>query len=156
MPTRDELVEYAIEQANANGIDPNIFVRQIDQESGFNPNVQSPAGAIGIAQIVPRWHPGVDPWDPYASLRYAARLMRGYLDQFGSYALALAAYNAGAGAVQQYGGVPPYEETQRYVAAILGSDYTPGADSTAGASNGSAGAIAVLAIAALIILSMGS
>ena len=121
MATRDEYVAYAEQQARAAGIDPAIFVRQIGVESNWDPAAVSPAGAIGIAQIVPRWHPAVDPWEPWASLAYAARLMRSHLDRFGGrYDLALAAYNAGAGAVEQYGGVPPYEETQRYVRLILG------------------------------------
>lgn len=121
MATRDEYIAFAEQQARSAGIDPAIFVRQIGVESNWDPSALSPAGAIGIAQIVPRWHPGVDPWDPWASLTYAAQLMRSHLDRFGGrYDLALAAYNAGAGTVEQYGGVPPFEETQRYVRLILG------------------------------------
>lgn len=115
-------VSVARKAAQAAGIDPNIFVRMIAAESGFNPHAVSPAGAIGIAQIMPStargW--GVNPRDPVASLYAAARAIRRYLDEFGSYELALAAYNAGPGAVKRYGGVPPYAETQRYVARILG------------------------------------
>lgn len=122
MATRDELIAYARQQAAAHGVDPDIFVRQIDVESGFNPDALSPAGASGIAQIVPRWHPGVDVWNPWDSLAYAARLMRSHLDAYGgSYELALAAYNAGPGNVAKYGGVPPFEETQRYLRLILGT-----------------------------------
>lgn len=109
------------------GIDPGVFTRQIQQESGFNPSITSPAGAVGIAQFMPATAAGmgVDPTDPLASLDAAARLMAQYLKQFnGSYALALAAYNAGPGAVQQYGGVPPYAETQQYVKTILGGPDT--------------------------------
>lgn len=107
------------------GIDPDIFVRQITQESGWNPRAGSPAGAQGIAQIIPRWHPGVDVWDPYASLDYAARLMASHLKNYGGdYALALAAYNAGPGAVAEYRGVPPFEETQHYIRTILGGSKT--------------------------------
>lgn len=103
------------------GIDPAIFVRQIDQESGFQPTVVSPAGAIGIAQIVPKYHPEVDPWDPVASLDWAARADAEALTKYGGrWDETLAAYNAGGGAVAQYGGVPPYKETQDYVRSILG------------------------------------
>jgi len=122
---------YARSAAVANGIDPNIFERQINAESAFDPNAVSSAGAVGIAQILPSWHPNVDPTDPYASLDYAARLMRGYLNHFGSYRLALVAYNAGPGRLMP--GNPSYlpldtilsdsfggGETKRYVARILG------------------------------------
>ncbi len=103
------------------GIDPNIFERQIQQESGFDPNAKSPAGAVGIAQIMPQFHPGVNPLDPEASLEYAAKLMAGYVKKYGNYVVALAAYNAGPGNVEQYGGkVPPFPETQDYIKKITG------------------------------------
>jgi hypothetical protein len=126
-----ELRAYARGAAIANGIDPNIFERQINAESAFDPNAVSSAGAVGIAQIVPSWHPNVDPTDPYASLDYAARLMRGYLTYFGTYQRALVAYNAGPGRLMP--GNPSYlplatllsdsfggGETKRYVTKILG------------------------------------
>jgi hypothetical protein len=122
---------YARSAAVANGIDPNIFERQINAESAFDPNALSSAGAVGIAQILPSWHPDVDPTDPYASLDYAARLMRRYLTYFGTYQRALVAYNAGPGRLMP--GNPSYlplatilsdsfggGETKRYVAKILG------------------------------------
>jgi len=124
-------VAIAQEDATLAGIDPNIYVRQINQESGFNPNAISPAGAIGIAQFMPATAAGlgVDPHDPNASLRAAALLMSRLLANYqGDYAKALAAYNAGGGAVQSavsrcgtnwLSCVP--NETQRYVAVILGS-----------------------------------
>lgn len=103
------------------GVDPNIFVRQITQESGWNPTIKSGAGATGIAQIMPNFHPSVNPLDPVASLDYAAKLMSNHLKNYGGdYSLALAAYNAGAGNVKKYGGVPPFQETQNYVKIILG------------------------------------
>ena len=116
----DDLRSVARQFAVQAGVDPNIFEAQIDKESGFDPSAYNPSGATGIAQIVPRWHPNVDPSDPIASLQYAANLMANHLARYGGdYRLALAAYNAGPGAVQQYGGVPPYAETQNYVARIL-------------------------------------
>ena len=96
MATRQELEDLARFYATSAGIDPNIFVRQINRESGFDPNAYNRrSGASGIAQIVPRWHPGVNPYDPGAALQYAANLMAKYVRQFGDYTKALAAYNAG-------------------------------------------------------------
>ncbi len=104
--------------------DPSRFVRQIAAESSFNPCAGSPAGAIGVAQIMPTtadsW--GVDPHDPQQALTMAARIMARYERQLGSTELALAAYNAGPGAVQKYGGVPPYSETRRYIEKIMGDE----------------------------------
>jgi hypothetical protein len=117
------LQDYARQAAQRMGIDPDIFTRQIQQESGFNPNAGSPAGAQGVAQFMPSTARGlgVDTSDPYSSLDGAARLMRSNLDKYGGdYGKALAAYNAGGGAVDRYGGIPPFEETQRYVKTILG------------------------------------
>ncbi len=111
---------------------PSLFVRQIAAESGFNICAGSPAGAQGIAQIMPNtaqaW--GVDPFDPRASLRAAAQHMRRYEVGLGSYALALAAYNAGPGAVQKYHGMPPYSETRAYVSKIMGNQDMPGLHNT--------------------------
>ncbi len=111
----------AVQAASSAGLDPALFVAMIDVESGFDPDAASGAGAIGIAQIVPRWHPGVDPRDPYASLTYAARLLASHLREFGSERLALAAYNAGPGAVHSVGNrVPDNGETPAYVEKVLG------------------------------------
>lgn len=105
------------------GLNPNVFVRQIRQESGFNPRAVSPAGARGIAQIMPAtargW--GVNPDDPVASLDAAAKNMARYVRQYGSYRDALVAYNAGPGAV----GKPLYAETSGYVSKILGANGEP-------------------------------
>lgn len=126
-----DLRSYAWGAASRQGIDPVLFVRQITVESDFNPNAVSKAGAVGIAQIMPALHPAVDPTDPYASLDYAARLMRGYINRYGDWRRALIAYNAGPGRLEpgnRYylpqstilsnsfaGG-----ETMHYVARILG------------------------------------
>jgi hypothetical protein len=127
----DDLRNYAWGAARRQGIDAVLFLRQIAAESDFNPNAVSKAGAVGIAQIMPALHPAVDPTDPYASLDYAARLMRGYINHYGDWRRALIAYNAGPGRLEpgnRYylpqstilsnsfaGG-----ETMRYVARILG------------------------------------
>lgn len=104
------------------GLLPDIFARQIQVESGFNPKAISPAGARGIAQIMPAtakgW--GVNPDDPYASLDAAAKNMAGYLRTFGgNYEKALRAYNAGPGAVDRS---RQYPETNAYVQKILGKN----------------------------------
>ena len=122
-----DLIDYARAAAQRAGIDPDIFVRQIQQESGFNPKARSGAGAIGIAQFMPGTAAGmkVDPTDPYAALDAAAQMDAQNLNRYGSYDKMLAAYNAGGGAVEKYGGVPPYEETQRYVKNIMGGKDLP-------------------------------
>jgi cell wall-associated NlpC family hydrolase len=93
-----------------------------ETESGGNTSAVSPAGAQGLMQLMPSTAQGigVDPWNPGQAVQGAAQLLSGYLHQFGSVPLALAAYNAGPGAVEQYGGVPPYTETQNYVSRITG------------------------------------
>jgi peptidoglycan DL-endopeptidase CwlO len=90
-------------------------------ESGFNPRAHSAAGAIGLMQLMPGTarELGVDPHDPAEAVDGAARLLRSHLDQFGAVRLAVAAYNAGPGAVRRYDGVPPYAETRTYVQRVL-------------------------------------
>lgn len=115
------------------GLDRAILRRMFMQESGFNPDAVSRRGAAGIAQIMPGTASdpgfGVDPitdeerYDPEASIRFGAQYLRAMLDRYdGDYARALAAYNAGYGAVDEAGGVPEFEETQTYVRNILGGD----------------------------------
>jgi soluble lytic murein transglycosylase-like protein len=105
------------------GLPDGLLHRQLYQESHFRTDIidgstVSVAGAVGIAQIIPRWHPGVNPLDPIASINYAAKYMRQLYNQFGSWSLALAAYNWGPGNVAANGlnNAPP--ETQQYVAQI--------------------------------------
>jgi hypothetical protein len=100
-----------------------LLSAQIYAESNFNPFAQSPAGAQGIAQFMPGTAQSMglqNPFDPEEAIDAQAHLMRDLLRRFGSVPLALAAYNAGAGAVEQYGGIPPYAETRAYVAKIVG------------------------------------
>jgi hypothetical protein len=108
--------------ATANGVAPVLLAALLRSESGFDPRAVSPAGARGIAQFMPATARGMglrDPFDPFEAIPAAARLLGGHLRAFGSVPLALAAYNAGPGAVRRYGGVPPYRETQAYVARIM-------------------------------------
>ena len=108
--------------ATKHGIPPDLFLRLIEQESGWNPSAVSVKGALGLAQLMPATAQGlgVDPLDPQANLDGGARYLRAQFEAFGSWPLALAAYNAGPGAVQRYDGIPPFAETQNYVQVIWG------------------------------------
>ncbi len=99
-----------------------LFLALIQQESGWNRRARSSAGAIGLAQLMPgtAMYLKVNPHDPLENLEGGARYLRMQYETFGDWRLALAAYNAGPGAVQKYGGVPPYKETQNYIRRILG------------------------------------
>ena len=118
-----DYVELARQKALKYGLNPDLFVRQIQAESSFNPNAVSPKGAIGLGQIMPATAKelGINPNDPDQNLDGAARYMRQQLDTFGDYSLALAAYNAGAGNVRKAGGIPNFTETQNYVSKIMGT-----------------------------------
>jgi soluble lytic murein transglycosylase-like protein len=115
--------------ATRNGVDPNVLSGLIRAESNFDPNATSPAGAQGLTQLMPGTAAGLgvtNPLDPAQSIEGGARYLRQQLDHFGGdVTKALAAYNAGPGAVERFGGVPPYEETQSYVRRVL--DYAQGA-----------------------------
>jgi soluble lytic murein transglycosylase-like protein len=103
-------------------VDPALLRGLIRQESNFNPNAGSPAGARGLTQLMPGTAAalGVDPSVPAQAIEGGAKYLRQQLDKFGNDpAKALAAYNAGPGAVQRYGGVPPFAETQNYVRKVL-------------------------------------
>lgn len=112
----------AAEAAQRNGIPPEIFLKLVGAESAFNPGAVSPVGASGLAQLMPGTAAelGVDPNDPLQNLDGGARYLAQQYQTFGDWNLALAAYNAGPGAVRKYGGIPPYAETQNYVRKIMG------------------------------------
>ncbi len=116
--------------ASDQGIDPSLLTALVQQESGFDPTAQSSAGASGLTQLMPTTAASLgvtDPLDPQQSLEGGAAYLRQQLDAFGgNTALALAAYNAGPGAVQAAGGVPDYPETQNYVSSILANAGTGG------------------------------
>jgi cell wall-associated NlpC family hydrolase len=103
------------------GVSPALLTAVARAESGFNPAARSPAGAQGLMQFMPATARGlgIDPWKPDQAVDGAARLLKSHLAQFGSTELALAAYNAGPGAVNKHGGIPPYRETQDYVRKIM-------------------------------------
>jgi soluble lytic murein transglycosylase-like protein len=114
-------------QADREDLDARLLMAVIAVESRWNPQARSRAGARGLGQLMPQTARslGVDPDDPIQNISGAARQLRTLLDRFGRpdsaprYVLALAAYNAGAGAVLRYGGVPPYLETRTYVRRVI-------------------------------------
>ena len=121
VPGTPEELKPIIQQASQQyGISTGILSALLKQESGFNPRAVSPVGAQGIAQFMPATAKsyGVDPWEPTSAVHGAARYLSEGLKEFGDIDKALAAYNAGPGAVRQYGGIPPFPETQRFVQSI--------------------------------------
>lgn len=125
------LRDLAYKIAQEEGINPDLFVRQIEVESAFNPEAKSSAGAMGLAQLMPATAKelGVaNPFDPEQSLRGGARYMKQLLGRYNNnQTLAHAAYNAGMGNVDKAGGVPNFKETQNYIAKILGGNSMIGA-----------------------------
>ena len=127
--TRQQYQQMAKAAAIKHGLPPALFVAQIQQESGFNPKARSKSDARCIAQIIPStakaW--GIDPCDPKQALNAAAKHMSDYIktykkqghDTLQAQKMALAAYNAGPGAVKKHKGIPPYKETQNYVKRIM-------------------------------------
>jgi len=143
---RVALYQDLIEQhSTANRVNPDLVRALIQAESAFNSQAVSPKGAMGLMQLMPGTaadHGVRDAFNPAENIRAGVKYLKHLLDRFnGQVELALAAYNAGPGAVQKYGGkVPPYKETQNYVARIQGTTAggattgIPGATGTTGAS----------------------
>jgi soluble lytic murein transglycosylase-like protein len=121
------LAHRLIAEADAHGLDARLLVAVIAVESRWQPGAVSRAGARGLGQFMPATAAGIgiDPFDPEQSIAGVALHLRALLDRYASagrqeqYVDALAAYNAGAGAVARYGGVPPYAETQTYVRRVI-------------------------------------
>ena len=120
---RGPYLTMAKDAARRHGVPQDLFLRLVQQESGWNAKAKSHAGALGLAQLMPGTARKlrVNPHDPYENLEGGARYLKQQYREFGSWRLALAAYNAGPGAVKKYGGVPPYKETRNYVKIIWGS-----------------------------------
>ncbi len=115
--------KFALDAARKVGIEPELYDSLIEVESNYNPMSRSRANAMGLAQLIPdtaRQLGVQDPYDPKQNLEAGARYLRQMLDRFnGDKSLALAAYNAGPGAVERAGGIPNIAETQKYVPNVL-------------------------------------
>ncbi len=119
---RGEYLTLARQAARQHNIPEELFLRLVQQESGWNPAAKSHKGALGLAQLMPQTAQllGVNPHDPKQNLEGGARYLSWQYRKFKSWPLALAAYNAGPKAVEKHGGIPPYKETQNYVKVIWG------------------------------------
>jgi soluble lytic murein transglycosylase-like protein len=115
----DPIIESA---ATKHAVDARIVKAVIQVESAFQPRARSPKGAMGLMQLMPqtaRQYKARNPYDPASNIDAGTKYLKRLLDEF-ELPLALAAYNAGEGAVRRFGGIPPYAETQAYVTKILG------------------------------------
>ncbi|MEM6941739.1 MAG: lytic transglycosylase domain-containing protein [Pseudomonadota bacterium] len=119
---RGKFLDMAKAAATRHGVPVDLFLRLVQQESNWNPAARSHKGAIGLAQLMPQTARAlrVDPTDPKQNLEGGARYLKQQFRTFGTWRLALAAYNAGPGAVKKHGGVPPFKETRNYVRIIGG------------------------------------
>ncbi len=115
-------LDVARDAARRHDVPEDLFLRLVQQESGWNPSAKSHKGALGLAQLMPDTARDlrVDPLDPEQNLEGGARYLKMQYREFGSWRLALAAYNAGPAAVKKHGGVPPFRETRDYVRIVAG------------------------------------
>lgn len=124
LKTDKNLEEIYTEASQTYGVSVDLLKAMTKQESNFNPNATSRSGAQGLMQLMPATAAGLgvtNAYDPYQNIMGGAKYIRQMLDKYdGNVSLALAAYNAGSNNVDKYGGIPPFAETQDYVAKITG------------------------------------
>jgi soluble lytic murein transglycosylase-like protein len=119
----DQLKSLVQRAAQEQNLDPDLLDALVQTESAYNPLARSSKNAVGLCQLMPDTARGLgvtDPLDPAQNVRAGAKYLSSLMSKFnGDVSKALAAYNAGPGAVEKFGGVPPYEETKNYVAKIM-------------------------------------
>ena len=121
--SKEEIMSMIDDACDKFNVDSKLVKALVQQESGYNPNAKSKAGAMGLMQLMPKTAESLgvnNPMDPKENIEGGVKYLKSMLDKFhGNKILALAAYNAGPNAVSKYNGVPPYKETENYVKSIL-------------------------------------